>query len=495
MSCAAERTKKVELLSPAGSLDSARAAVNAGADAIYMGGPLFSARAYAESSAEDMLMRALDYCVLRGVKVYMPLNILIKQPEFGLIEPYLRPYADNGLSGVIVQDLGVMKAVREMFPYLRLHISTQAAVSGARYASLLSSFGAKRVVLARELSLEEIREIHESTDIEIEAFAHGAMCYCYSGLCMMSSFIGGRSGNRGRCAGTCRLPYEVYDSHFRRLNTTDEKYVLSMKDLNTVRRLRQMIDAGVYSFKIEGRMKSPEYTAAATALYRKYLDLACEGEMGETAHADKTFFDDEAALRDAFFRGGFTSAYLDKNCGRDMIVLKEKQAFRVRDEALIRDIREKYVDNDKKIPVRMELNLKKGKLPELYIGLDEDNYDGLRGTIYKADGICNISKKGQEDNNGRDSTTSQTRVYVRVYGNNPIAKAENRPAAEEELAKRLGKLGDTDFYMSSAKIDMEPDCFITVRDINELRRKGVSELKDRIRSIAQAHEPAPARVM
>ena len=269
-----KKIRRMELLAPAGSYECAKAAAAAGADAIYMGGPLFSARAYAESSKEDMLLRSIRYCHLRGVRVYMTLNTLMKDRELTNIEAYVRPYYEAGLDGVIVQDLGLLGFLRKHFPGLPLHASTQMTVTGPYFTRMLSGFGVTRVVPARELSLEEIKRISD-TGIEVEVFSHGALCYAYSGQCLMSSCIGGRSGNRGRCAGPCRLPY-------------DGSYILSMKDLNTLKLLPELWLARASSLKIEGRMKSPVYVAGVCSVYRKYLDrlygligeLEPEGEEG-----------------------------------------------------------------------------------------------------------------------------------------------------------------------------------------------------------------------
>ena len=312
----------MELLAPAGSFACAKAAAAAGADAIYMGGPLFSARAYAKSSAdgmdpaekEDPLMKSLLYCHLHRVKVYMTVNTLMKDRELGGIDSYLEPYVSAGIDAFIVQDIGLMRHLRECFPEIPLHVSTQAAVTGPRYAARLRELGASRVVPARELSLKELKQIAD-TGIEVEAFIHGALCYSYSGQCLMSSMIGGRSGNRGRCAGPCRLPYEVLNENRRPIGEENENYVLSMKDLTTLGRLRELEKAGVCSLKIEGRMKSPLYVAGVTAIYRKWLD------MDPADREEKEYENDLRTLSQIFDRGGTTDGYLNGRNGRDMIQL------------------------------------------------------------------------------------------------------------------------------------------------------------------------------
>ena len=449
---------RCELLAPAGSFDCARAAVNAGADAIYMGGPFFSARAYAESSKEDMLLKTLDFCHMRGVRVFMTLNTLLKDAELATVRDYLKPYADKGLDGVIVQDLGVMRLVREFYPELELHISTQMSVTGVRTTRRLMEMGAKRIVLARELSLKEIRAIKEQTGAELEVFAHGALCYSYSGNCLMSSFIGGRSGNRGRCAGTCRLPFDIYDETGGRLNKEHEQYLLSMCDLNTLHRLPEMLEAGVYSFKIEGRMKSPEYTAAVTSVYRRYLNKAMEyaaknvsaaitsakeEKEKQTAKNGYTVAsEDEHLLTEVFDRAGVTDGYLDGRNGRDMVTVAGKPEYRERNEALIEDIRARYIDKDIKLPIYAKVKLIKGEPIEL-----EYSYG---------------------------------RSKVKVKSQMTVQEADKRPTAMDEVADKIGKLGDTDFVLDDAEIELDENCFVPMRALNELRREASDELAQRI---------------
>ena len=444
---------RTELLSPAGSFDSARAAVNAGADAIYMGGPFFSARAFAESSAKtgsmpekrgegqlngpeqpDMLLEALDFCHLRGVKVFMTLNTLLKEDELERVGDYLHPYVQKHLDGVIVQDPGVFGRVRALYPELPLHISTQAAVTGRRTAARWMELGAKRIVLARELSLDEIREIREKTGAELEVFAHGALCYSYSGLCLMSSFIGGRSGNRGKCAGTCRLPFDLFGGAGRRLNRKEEQYLLSMCDLNTAGRLAEMMEAGVYSFKIEGRMKSPLYVAGVTSVYRKYLDLAMQ--TGAAYRVDKK---DLAVLSDIFDRTGTTSGYLDGLTGREMLTLLAKPDFRNRNEKITEELRSRYLDRDMKVPVEAELTLKKG-----------------------CPAVLSLSGGGL-------TAEAQTDICVE--------NASGRPVTEAEAKEKISKFGNMEFALQKLEIRMEDNCFVPVRALNELRRNAAEILK------------------
>ena len=244
--------RQAELLAPAGSFEALRAALGAGADAVYTGGSLFGARAYADNLDEKRLLEAIDEVHLAGKKLYLTVNTLLKENELEQkLYRYLLPYYRAGLDGVLVQDFGVLSFIRKEFPDLPVHASTQMAVTGPAGARFLEQQGVRRLVAARELSLAELKEIHETTGMELEAFVHGALCYCYSGQCLMSSLIGGRSGNRGRCAQPCRLPYEVWENG-RRLNGKDTAYPLNTKDMCTVELIPQILGAGVFSLKIEG---------------------------------------------------------------------------------------------------------------------------------------------------------------------------------------------------------------------------------------------------
>ncbi len=289
--------KKPELLSPAGSMESLKAAVNNGCDAVYLGGKAFSARQYAGNFSLQELEEACDYCHLRGVKVYVTVNTLYKEEELkGFLEFVSRLY-EMGADALIMQDAGAARLVREHFPDFPLHASTQMTANSLADVEYWAGQGFRKVVLSRELSLEEIQEITAHTDAEIETFIHGALCVCYSGQCIMSSILGGRSGNRGRCAQTCRLPYTLY----RGYDNIAEGYLLSPKDIATVDILPQLIEAGIASLKIEGRMKNPEYVAGVTGIYRKYIDMAFDSPA--TYAVDPQ---DKKALAQLFNRGGFT---------------------------------------------------------------------------------------------------------------------------------------------------------------------------------------------
>ena len=241
--------KPAELLAPAGTPEAFQAAISAGADAVYLGGSLFGARAYAGNFTRDQLLSALDYAHLRDKKVYLTVNTLLKDAELGLLYDYLLPFYEAGLDAVIVQDYGVLAFIKESFPDLPLHASTQMAVTGAGFAKLLKERGVTRVIPARELSLTRIRQIREKSGLDVEVFVHGALCYCISGMCLMSSLLGGRSGNRGRCAQPCRLPYSVFDKAGSPLSGEGNAYALNTKDMCAADLLPKLLEAGVLRSK------------------------------------------------------------------------------------------------------------------------------------------------------------------------------------------------------------------------------------------------------
>ncbi len=428
--------KIVEILAPAGSFESMKAAVAAGADAVYMGGSRFGARAFAENPEEDKLLEAIDYVHLHGRKLYLTVNTLMKEQEMKELFEYLLPYYRQGLDAVIVQDLGVLSFVREYFPDLPIHASTQMTITGVYGAGLLKELGAERVVTARELSLKEIRQIHQQVDVEIESFVHGALCYCYSGQCLFSSLIGGRSGNRGRCAQTCRLPFDVKDKG-KTLGKKEERYCLSLKDLSTLDLIPDMIEAGVYSMKIEGRMKSPRYTAGVVSIYRKYADLYLE--KGRSGY--KVEDGDRKVLLDLFDRGGQTDGYYKKHNGRDMIVWKEKPSFREGNNQLFDMLDREYVDKQLKVPVTGEILLSEGEKASLILASQEHRI---------------------------------------VIEGDLVMTALNQPMSEDKVLKQLNKTGNTPFLFENLEAEIKGNIFVPVQALNDLRRRGLEELEAEI---------------
>lgn len=425
--------QKVELLAPAGNTDGFYGAIKAGADAIYLGGNRFGARAYADNFTTEELTECIRYAHLFDRKVYLTVNTLMKEEELPELASYLRPFYEAGLDGVIVQDIGALDFIKEYFPGMELHISTQMTVTGEYGVRLLQHMGAVRVVPARELSLKELKAIKERTGVDLETFIHGAMCYCYSGQCLFSSILGGRSGNRGRCAQPCRLPYQAQlgQKHYK------ECYPLSLKDMCTIRHLPELIEAGIDSFKIEGRMKKPEYAAGVTAVYRKYIDRYYAGERTPVSEADS------ALLAGLYVRSQVQDGYYFRQNGRDMVTL-DNPSYSRNDEARLEEIRQKYLQEKLKIRLHIEAVFLVGQ--------------PARVTFSRVD--CPQQK-------------------VTVVGDEVMA-ATKTPIAEENIRKQLSKLGDTAFEADRLIIQAPPNAFYPLKAINELRRRACRELEEAI---------------
>ena len=407
------RNKDFELLAPAGNLEIFKGVIESGADAVYVGGSMFGARAYANNFTEEELLEAIDFAHLRGVKVYLTVNTLIKNSEFSKLYDYLLPYYKRGLDAVIVQDIGVVKAIHEYFPSMEIHTSTQMTVTGADGVRFLSQFGVTRVVMAREVSLAEMKRIHEETGMELEAFVHGALCYSYSGQCLFSSILGGRSGNRGRCAQPCRLPYTVEGKK--------DEYILSLKDMCGIKALDKLHDAGVYSLKIEGRMKQLEYACGVVKYYRSYID-----SMKPVSDAD---YDRIKALGN---RCGFTDRYYFDHNGSDMVTY----------------VKPNFVSNaaepspeKRKLSIEGELVLREGEPGSLTV---------KRGDVtYKA-------------------------------SIEPVSAALKAPLDKKAAIDRINKTGDTDFEFSHIKAQIGENVFVPNGALNKLRRDAISGLCDKL---------------
>ena len=412
-----------ELLSPAGSYEIFEAAIGAGADAVYVGGPAFGARAYAQNFTQEELIAAIETAHIHNRKLYLTVNTLLKNRELDdqLFE-YLLPYYEAGLDAVIVQDLGVFSFIRRNFPDLDIHASTQMTVTGPEGMRFLEEKGATRVVPARELSLEEISAMHKASPLEIETFIHGALCYSYSGQCLMSSIFGGRSGNRGRCAQPCRLPYSVTMDH-RKYKGDKDFCALSLKDICTLDILPDILGAGVMSLKIEGRMKQPAYTAGVTAVYRKYLDMYLSGKEYHVQEKDRKY------LLELFSRGGSCKGYYDMYRGPEMMAFaNEKKSGNIQPE--IRKIKEKIHGN---------LILS----PESPV-------------------ILEITCKGQT---------------VTAMGGE-VQFAKNQPMEEQRIRQQMEKLGNTDFQWEDLNIEINGRIFVPVKVLNEVRRDALSQLRE-----------------
>lgn len=502
--------KRAELLAPAGSMESLKAAVHAGADAVYMGGQRFGARAYAENPDQDHLKEAIDYCHLHGSAFYLTVNTLLKEQEMSELYEYLAPLYEHGLDAAIVQDLGVLSFIREQFPDLPIHASTQMTVTGADGVEFLKNLGVTRVVTARELSLEEIKEIYTKTGMEIESFVHGALCYCYSGQCLFSSLIGGRSGNRGRCAQPCRLPYELYQKE-QIVKNKEGMYLLSPKDMCALELLPEILKSGVYSLKIEGRMKKPEYTAGVVRIYRKYLDICLREKK------DRSFLvseEDKKELMDLYNRGGFNQGYYKMHNGKSMMAFKRPNhngteaaeviavkrdgvELKAAEDLFKGDVLEAFSASDPK-KTETTLGQERKKKEHFSIKLPacvkvQKGYKFYRTKNKKLlDEISETYLYGnyQEKINGRLKILKNQPVILELNRKEwnvcveaePPLKAEKQPLTEEKVRKQMQKTGNTSFSFENLSIDLDEDTFLPVYALNELRREGMEQLKQTILS-------------
>ena len=421
--------RDVEILAPAGSMECLRAAVAAGADAIYLGGTKFGARAYAQNLSEEDLVQAIEYVHIHGRKIYMTVNTLLKDRELNELYAYLLPYYKAGLDGVIVQDIGAVKFIGEYFPEMPVHASTQMTITNTLGADFLKRYGITRVVPARELSLKEIRDMKKQTGLEMECFVHGALCYCYSGQCLLSSMIGGRGGNRGQCAQPCRLPYQTEGKKPADL--------MSLKDLCTIDILPELIDAGIDSFKIEGRMKQPEYVYTVVKMYRKYADqylkLQKEGKGKSSYHVSEA---DKRELLATYQRRGYCEGYYYQHNGKDMVSLKRPK------------------------------NGRDGSA-------EEKPWQDIK-VQEKINGILTLSV-----GNRAKLTVSCGDVTVECIGQE-VQAAQKQPLDPARIEKQMRKTGNTEFTFDNLEILIEGNVFLPMQALNELRREGIEELTEQI---------------
>jgi len=423
--------KELELLAPAGSLKTLKAVIHAGADAVYLGGSMFGARAYANNFNEEELLEAIRFGHIHGRKIILAVNTLLKEYELGQLYDYLHPYYEAGLDAVIVQDMGVMEFIKTHFPNLPIHTSTQMTITNVEGARLLKEQGVERVVTAREMSLEEIQRIHDEVGVELESFIHGALCYCYSGQCLFSSIIGGRSGNRGRCAQPCRLSYEVLQGE-KSLTGHHVTPILSLKDMCTLPFLYELADHGVYSFKIEGRMKTPEYAAGVVSIYRKYMDSYLDGSRIPVEKKDIR------ALLELGNRGGFTNGYYYHHNDSDM--LSGESASHNKSEGVLQDnIRREYVDTELKEKIKGKLILNKECPAKI-----EVQYGKIKVS----------------------------------YQGDMVLVAQNRPLTKEVVTEKLTKTGNTPFVFEKLEVTMDDDIFMPVNQLNQLRRGALEALEE-----------------
>lgn len=415
----------MELLAPAGSPEMAYAVFGAGADAIYFGGENFSARAYADNFTKEEATKMLDFAHVHGRKAYLAVNTLLKNTEIEYkLYDELKFYYEQGVDAVLVCDFGVLDFCRTYFPNLCIHASTQMNITSVYGARYMKELGLSRIVTARELSLTEIASIHEGCDIEIESFAHGALCMCYSGQCLLSSYMGGRSGNRGRCAQPCRLPFELYRD--REHVSMPGDYLLSPKDFCTIEHLGAIRDAGVVSLKLEGRKKSVAYAATVTSVYRHYLDKLLSG--GGDYKVDAA---DKKRLFAAGNREGFTDTFLFKRNSSEMMSLKDS-SLKVEDYEF---------EPEEVVPV---------EISAYYYGRS-----GQKACLTLSAGDRSVSCEGEV-----------------------VSEAKNRPTEADKIADKINKVSELPFKFSDITVDVSDDAFIPLKQVNSIRREALSLLMD-----------------
>lgn len=494
---------KPEILAPAGSREALFAAVKAGADAVYAGGSLFSARAFAANFNNEELLEAIDYCHLFGVKLYMTVNTLMKDTEIEMLKDYLHPFYNAGLDGVIVQDVGVVNVIKKEFPDLDIHGSTQMSISSSSGAALLKDLGFTRVVPARELSLSEIKSIKEKVDIEIESFVHGAMCFAYSGKCLLSSFIGGRSGNRGRCAQPCRKCYEIDGRN---------EYAMSLKDMCTLEILPDLIDAGVDSFKIEGRMKNPTYVAATTRSYVMARDYYLKTKDKGASYQEfiKPLMKN---MLDIYNRGGFYQGYYSTHNGKEMLAFDRPnhsglligEVSKIAPPQIkinlceditagdVVDIRRAFVELTSNVTAKkgetISLNGKEFKRikahdqvfrtrnNKLINEIDETIIKSERTILAKATIYAKVGEELRIVAESCDAGCGKVKAEVK---GSVVETAKNAPTSKEALIDKMKKTGGTFVQLVSVDAEVSSDAFVQMSEFNNLRRQVIEDYKKKI---------------
>lgn len=516
------KRKYPEILAPAGSMESLYAAINAGCDAVYIGGSKFGARVYADNPECDEMIKAIEYCHIHGVKIYMTVNTLLKDKEIEYeLYNYLKPYYEAGLDAVIVQDVGVMRMIHMWFKELEIHASTQMTLTMGKSVKVLKDYGVTRIVPARELTLEEIKEMRCDTDVELEVFVHGALCYCYSGQCLFSSMLGGRSGNRGRCAQPCRMPYDV-NGQAKGVGA----YILSPKELSNLPYAGEMIEAGIDSFKIEGRMKKPEYTAFVTAMYRKYVNLYMElGRQGYycyIAEHQDILQNDMELLAEVYNREGFTQGYLEGKSGVPGSRLEKGKG------GMLASARPKHggvcvgevlsaVGGVVKYKLCKDINAQdvvefrdSNMLPEYEYTIGTDGKNGnIIEAKYKKGCIIHKNDKVYRTRNAKIINDIRSRyievnkkvavggrfeahageqvcfkvkhknIEIEVFGD--ICQcAKKNPSDKVAVRKALTQTGNTDFEFAELEVIMENNLFLPVGMLKNMRRQALEKLREKI---------------
>lgn len=497
-----------EILAPAGSMDALKAAVHAGADAVYLGGNKFGARAYANNFDDTTLVEAIEYCHLYGVKVYLTINTLFRDAEISELFEYLHPLYQAGLDAVIVQDFGVMKYVHEVFPDLPIHASTQMTITTAMAYQLLKDYGVTRIVPARELSMKEIASLKVSEcKPEVEVFVQGALCYCYSGQCLMSSMIGGRSGNRGRCAQTCRLPYGLYDTDEQKIKT-DGEYLLSPKDLCGLESIPDLIKAGVDSFKIEGRMKRPEYVACCVRAYRNLIDAWYANRFSDEL---VTYYKEQ--LLDVFNRGGFTKGYYRQKNGKDMMSTRYPGHAGVQ-IGVVDSVNKNQITILLKKAVGIgDVLMPEGKTEELTLTCNKAGKEKERITLNVPKGshfskgqiICRMTRyelledlKTYVSNEkevlldgavsliqGKYAEVTLTALikgkqYQCTYIGDQVDLATKQPISADVVEQKIRQTGNTRYVFEQLQVTVSKQAFYSVKQLKELRRNAIALLEETI---------------
>ena len=498
---------KPELLAPVGSQESLQAAVENGADAVYLGGKSFNARVRADNFTTEQIIAGAQYAHHKGVKVYITVNTLYKNKELEAILEFIEEIYQGQLDGVIVQDLGLANLISHFLPDLELHASTQMTVHNLAGAKYIEQLGFSRVVLARELTLAEIKEINQQTDLQLETFVHGALCICYSGQCLMSSLIGGRSGNRGRCAQPCRLPYTL-------INRTDntvvneqlkQKYLLSPKDINTLEILPDLIESGIQAFKIEGRMKRPEYVALTTQLYRKYIDRYFQERSDYQVEIE-----DHEKLAQVFNRGGFINGYYHGQENTDLISYQRPKNWGLKIGEVV-----SYNADANQCTIKLTAELKQGDGIEIW--RETGNNPSLQvseietvaenkvtielkasvkpgNPVYKTSDrklLSDLTASYREETKkieiyGHFQAKLEEKMaltlwdsqghYVTATSDFKPEPAKNQPLAEEDFREQLGKLGNSPYQLASLELDAASNLFVPLSKLNQLRRTAVAKL-------------------
>ena len=503
---------KYELLAPAGDMECLKWAIEGGCDAVYLGGNHFGARAYSKNFSDEELALAIKYAHQYGVKVYLTCNTLIYDEEVDDFLNFVRYAHKSGIDAVLIQDLGMYDLIHQKFPNLEIHASTQLHIHNFDGALVAKKLGFKRIVLARETDIDTIKEIKEKTGLDIEVFVHGSLCVSYSGQCLFSSLVGGRSGNRGACAGSCRLPYDIVDKNNIVLNKT-KKYPLSMKDLCAISSIGKLMDIGVNSFKIEGRMKSKEYVYLVTKLYRKAIDSYLEKQE---VTIDYEILD---KLKKVFNRE-YTLGFLNNVSNNDVIngkqpnnvgvkigtvvkLTKTNALIKLEDELHIGDgLRIKgsvgeigTVVNDFYLQGNLVKEAKAGMVISLPIWKKPNVLDEvfLTSSKYIGDFIaCEIEKNPRKVMlTGSIILHKKEKIIFKLSDglnnielNGPVVDmAKNRPLTKDTILEKLTKLGGTVYQFSKLDISLDDDIFVPLTVLNELRREAINILNTKRENI------------